>query len=257
MALQRFFPDPRYQDPFPDQCPSVPAPVQAGRGGIHFVDHPAGKLVKRLYRRGGMLGRNRVYTFKDCRRAEHEFHVHQTCFDAGLPTSRPVGWVAEAKGSGLHITYFSESLEKARPLNEALVDTKELPSDLCDQIAAILTGLYQLGIEHTDLNLKNWLLAEQRLYIIDFDRARTFSEREITKKDYLIRALKRMARSALKLGVMPNAETRQKLIQVCSRHMSLDAAPIKSALAQIPTKAGLLQQIRWKISGSGRVPGQE
>ena len=147
-----------------------------GRGSVGFIDSPAGALVLRHFRRGGLLARLRGdhYLWLGAARSRgfREFALLQWLRAQDLPVPPPlaarcvrVGWFSA------RADLLSAELPAAQTLAERLrADT--LDAGDCAAVGALLARFHRAGVDHADLNAHNILWSGADLYLIDFDRGR-------------------------------------------------------------------------------------
>ena len=227
-------------------------PIQAGsgRGQVALIDHPRGVLAERAYRHGGFRRHFLANWFWHSARPSQEFRVHQKVFDNHIPTVEPVGW-RETSGwvpGWRRYWYYTVYLPGASPLTEVLKLGVNQRSILA-QAAKILHSLYNLGIYHKDLNLHNWLVWMNHLRMIDFDGAKHM---EWSPQTYIATCLKRMVRSAVKLGL---AGHRMLYLRFCiqlGRQFNLSPRQIANAVPKDAARVSFWRELRWKLSGGHR-----
>lgn len=237
-----------------DNLPRRPLNPDGGRGEVNLIDHPRGPVVARAYRHGGLRRLVLAEHFTASSRAADEYRVHRHAFEHGLATPEPIGWSRRPSGlPGLcHITFYSAYLAESCSLATAL--RKPNGSRTYGlAAAALLKDLYDLGIWHSDLNLNNWLTAQGRLWLIDFDRA-VFPHR-LEPQAFLVKSLNRMARSAGKLGLRLSTREMLRFALVCCRQFGLESRTVLAQLQPPAVDPHFFREIRWKIFGGRREIG--
>ncbi|MDJ0841618.1 MAG: lipopolysaccharide kinase InaA family protein [Acidobacteriota bacterium] len=225
-----------------------PLNTGSGRGVVSLIRHPRGLLVERQYRHGG--ARRRVFprSFpRGGKRPDHEYRIHRRVFEAGISTVEPVGWSETAASlPGLRYYYFYSGYEPgAIPLPKFIREGRLRPGHL-RQMATILKQLFDLNIFHTDLNLNNWLVRDDRVYLIDFDKAR---ETEMDAETYLTACLLRLLRSVKKLGFL---QKRRHMLRFLVYAASRFEVSVENAIKSIPKQfftERFWDKCRWMISG--------
>lgn len=200
-----------------DACPLVRAAEEGdGDGGTVAggrAEHPVVAMgggesaVVRRYRRGGMMRHVNAERYFRGHRALEELRVTETARQHGVVVPEVLAAGERRNGIGyvaLFATGFitgAAGLEQVLREDSASGDTLQVLRATGGQIGA----MHEAGIAHPDLNLRNVLVARraddtaQCVHLIDFDRARLFGapvSRALRARD-----LKRLARSAAKLGV--------------------------------------------------------
>jgi 3-deoxy-D-manno-octulosonic acid kinase len=147
-----------------------------GRGGVSFVETPAGACVLRHYHRGGLVARvsadRYFWTGADRTRAFREFRLLDHLVRAGLPAPAPVAAHYERRG----ISYVADLLVRRIPAAETLAERLSrdgLDTALARRIGETIARFHAAGACHADLNAHNILIDERgAVSLIDFDRGR-------------------------------------------------------------------------------------
>jgi 3-deoxy-D-manno-octulosonic acid kinase len=145
-----------------------------GRGGVAFVETPAGACVLRHYHRGGMAARvsadSYLWTGAKRTRSFREFRLLDHLAAAGLPVPAPVA--ARYVRSGM--SYRADLIVRRIPSVETLAERLArgaLDAPLGERVGATLARFHAAGACHADLNAHNILLdARNHVALIDFDR---------------------------------------------------------------------------------------
>jgi len=178
-----------------------------GRDRLRFfrMDNGETALV-RAYRHGGLLrALTGDFFFTWPPRPFRELAVTEEVRRRGILTLEIVGaWVKRAWGPFYRGWLVTRELSGAHDLWAALGSHLYVGEDgmcLLRSVAQSLRRMHGRGVYHRDLNLKNILVRREkdgiRSYIIDFDKARLFSEEVPPKKAE--RNLNRLLRSVCKL----------------------------------------------------------
>jgi 3-deoxy-D-manno-octulosonic acid kinase len=149
---------------------------EGGRGGVSFVETPAGACVLRHYHRGGFAARvsadRYLWTGAKRSRAFREFRLLDHLVCAGLPVPAPVA--AHYARNGL--SYVADLLVRRIPASETLAERLArgaLDSALAGRVGATIARFHAAGACHADLNAHNILIDERgAVSLIDFDRGR-------------------------------------------------------------------------------------
>lgn len=194
-----------FRQPWPEHLPSIPGrrtPASpSGRGSLRLITLPNAIIAERKYLHGGFR-RNlmRDLFFNPRRRAQLEFRIHTSLFDAGFPTLEPVGWAEFPSALPFFSRYFYYTVydPNAQPLPQVM---RHAPRALTwlPQIRDVLLSLFHHQVFHTDLNLNNWLLRGDQILLIDFDRAKPADP--MNPLHFAALSLARMTRSADKLNL--------------------------------------------------------
>ena len=142
-----------------------------GRAAVQFFPLEQGEGVIRTYRRGGLpawLVRDRFLG----NRMRQEFNVHRAYYLAGGPVPEPLGVCWQR-----HFFFYRGAIATRRLAGETLLD-------FLSQADAAETGkmlrlagqairhMHDFGLWHADLQVKNLMVTESHVWLIDFDRAR-------------------------------------------------------------------------------------
>jgi hypothetical protein len=157
-----------------------------GRGGVQR----RGELVLRPYRRGGLLRWFVRSTYASPRRFEREWLVHRALWEAGYPTSRPLGYGFRRRGLAFEGVYLS-----------AYVEGVPWPADWpagqahLDRLGQGLDALAAWGLWAPDLNATNVLVTEAGLCLLDWDRSAFVPGQELLPlyRRRLSRSLRKLA----------------------------------------------------------------
>ncbi len=151
-----------------------------GRSNALFLETGFGPAVLRHYLRGGWaahLSRDRyVYTGLERSRPIAEFHMLAQLYQMGLPVPQPLA--AQCAREGL---FYSGDLITRRLLDVVpLADLSEIQQTdpaMWITAGACIRLFHDHGLVHADLNARNILVGgENKVYLIDFDRARIKQE---------------------------------------------------------------------------------
>ena len=218
----------------------------SGRGRVRTLVHPKGILLERQYRHGGMRRWFLPTLFFRSQRAQQEYETHLKAFQGGVNTPRPVGWREFPMGFFLARHYFYTCyLDDACPLPQWLQKGGSGGSLLPSMVETLFT-LYQLRIQHGDLNLNNWLISGDRPLIIDFDKAGKASTNPV---DYVTACTGRMARSGKKLGLLNKKRLFFRFVCLLAKRWRLSPRRILQYLPSHYSHIRPVDRWRWKISG--------
>lgn len=170
---------------------------EGGRGAAWFIRRSESDWVLRHYRRGGLVARlSRDWYFwagEAAVRSVAEFRLLQHLHREGFPVPQPVAAFYRRHGIGYRAALIIERIAQARPLTAMLQGGEPA---VWAQVGATIARFHRSGVEHADLNANNILLADGKVWLIDFDRGR------IRKADQAWQQanLDRLERSLRKLG---------------------------------------------------------
>lgn len=157
----------------PDHWGARAAPVEVGgRGAAWFIDSGRGRWVLRRYRRGGLVARvsqdRYLFTGEQRVRSVAEFRLLARLRALGLPVPAPVAAMYVRRAGMYRAALLIERIENVRPLSAWLV--QEAPAGMWDMVGRTLARFHAAGVDHADLNANNILVADQAVWLIDFDR---------------------------------------------------------------------------------------
>lgn len=179
--------------------------VGGGRGGVAFLDTPVGPCVLRHYRRGGLvaplLGDRYVWNGRVRSRGFAEFSLLAELRRRGLPVPVPIAARYARRGVYYTADLITRTIENARTL-AGIIAVRRFDSALAAQVGALVARFHAAGVDHADLNAHNILVADERLWLIDFDRG----EIRGTGTAWKLANLARLKRSLLKVGACDQDE---------------------------------------------------
>lgn len=180
----------------------------SGRGVTLYVDAGHAHWVLRPYRRGGLFARlvRRWYLFtgRENTRCFREFRVLARLYAQGLPVPRPVAAWYERSGLVYRAALITVRVAQSDTLARVLKLEPLAPQSWL-AIGRCLREFHDSNLCHADLNAHNILLDnEQRVYLIDMDRARFRSRGGRWQQANLAR----LRRSLNKVSVEEGAEFR-------------------------------------------------
>lgn len=173
-----------------------------GRGGIVFVDTPAGAAALRHYRRGGLVGRINAefYLWTGARRTRGfaEFRLLAALHDAGLPVPAPIAARYQRDRWRYRADLLTARIDAASTLAQQL-EAGTIDPELAADIGETIARFHVLGVCHADLNAHNILIdGDGKVWLLDFDRGRL----RMPAMGWQQANLARLRRSLLKLGAL-------------------------------------------------------
>lgn len=184
----------------PDNEDLAAQPVQAGgRQSSWYVSGTFGRGVLRHYRRGGMVARiskdRYIWTGQWRTRSFAEFKVLVQLREHGLLVPTPLGAAYWVDGATYRAALLVERIEDAVPL------ALQLEVAQPDAVAQAILALHDAGAWHADLNAYNILLdGKQRVWLIDFDRARLITPTPAQRRLNLTRLRRSLIKVAGETG---------------------------------------------------------
>lgn len=182
--------------------------TSGGRGGAWFVDSESASLVLRHYRRGGLVAKlaEQTYLFTGFDRARSlaEFRLLEHLKSLGLPVPDPVAAIAWKYRL---FWYRAAILVKRIPGAVTFADCERLTDEgLWQQLGRMVRQFHDQGLDHVDLNCDNVLVANETLYLIDFDRCQLRSSFAGSAERWKRANLMRLQRSMRKRLVFSGPE---------------------------------------------------
>lgn len=146
-----------------------------GRGTAWFVRHAGHDLVLRHFRRGGLLApvlRDRyLWNGLESTRALREWRLLDELYRRGFPVPRPIAARVRRRGLYYRADLMTGRIPTAISLTQALRGAPLSPEQW-QSIGRCVRRFHSAHVHHADLNANNILLADGRIYLIDFDRGR-------------------------------------------------------------------------------------
>lgn len=172
--------------------------VAEGRGSTLFIQYQELQLALRQYLRGGLFGKiiKSHYLFRSWQRtrAFQEFELLIFLQTHHAPTPVPIIARAVKRGLIYSADIITLRISNAKNLCDYL-KSQPLDEDGYRKIGQAIRFIHDLNVNHTDLNINNILIDEQRcVWIIDFDNCRRMNKDGWWKK----RNLSRLKRSFYK-----------------------------------------------------------
>ncbi len=166
-----------------------------GRGGVQR----RGELVLRPYRRGGLLRWLVHSTYASPRRFEREGLVHRALWEAGFPTTRPLGYGFRRRGVGFEGVYFSAFLEGPSWPSDWPAGEAQLA-----RLGQALRALAQWRLWAPDLNATNVLVTQGGISLLDWDRSAFVPDRDLLPlyRKRLVRSLQKLAAPVHLIGAV-------------------------------------------------------
>lgn len=184
----------------PQAWSTAAIPVSGGgRGSAWFLDAGNEHWVLRQYSRGGLVARisRRLYFFGGSGRVRSfsEFRLLNQLQCHGMPVPVPVAARYQRVGPCF---YQAEIIVRRIPGAVPFADylSGEYPV-LWREVGALVRRFHDAGVYHADLNCHNILVADDALYLIDFDKGHLSRDGELPPR-LKSRNLKRLKRSLAK-----------------------------------------------------------
>ncbi len=173
-AFDRF--EPRLFDPDWLETEGLVTGSAPGRGSARFLRAEGLDMVLRHYMRGGLVARVSKDLFlrvsAAASRAMREFELLDWMRGQGLPVPRPLAARYDPSGAVYRADILMERIPDALPLDQ-LIGHAALGEDTWREIGAVIAAMHLLGVDHSDLNVRNILLdGAGAVWLIDFDKCR-------------------------------------------------------------------------------------
>ena len=149
--------------------------LSVGREGVTVFKHHEAELVLRHYRRGGMM--RHVVKERYCwqglekTRAFGELDVLQRLYGSNVDVCQPFAARVQRSGLVYKASLITHLVPAATPLSAALAN-RPLSTAVWQNVGQAIHAMHAKGVFHADLNAHNILLANNKVVLIDFDKAR-------------------------------------------------------------------------------------
>lgn len=199
-----------------------------GRGGVAFVETPAGMCALRHYHRGGLAARlsgdGYVWTGARRTRSFHEFRLLAELANAGLPVPAPIAGRYVRDGLRYRADLLTRRIAPARTLAETVAEGR-IDANLAERVGRTIARFHAASVWHADLNAHNIVIDEaDGVWLIDFDRGRLRK----AKFSWQAANIARLRRSLDKLGArrIASFDTRFWHPLLAAYHDTLARTPI-------------------------------
>jgi 3-deoxy-D-manno-octulosonic acid kinase len=168
-----------------------------GRGRLERFNYQMGSGLIRKYWRGGLM----QYIMRDRylleNRALGELQLHAKLHELGLPVPPPLGASWERCGP-IYRGWFATHEMPAVDLLSYLHSNPDADETILPQCGSVIRFMHDRGVYHADLQVKNILIGDSAIYLIDFDKARIYEKLSPLKR---AQNLSRLRRSMRKNGM--------------------------------------------------------
>jgi 3-deoxy-D-manno-octulosonic acid kinase len=171
----------------------------SGRGLTYFFRWSGDQLVLKHYHRGGLFAKwlsdRYVRTGVTRSRPWKEWSLLKKLIELALPVPIPVAVRVQISGLFYRADIITKAILNASPLSTWLSNSMA-HSTPWESIGKTIMNFHHAGVYHADLNANNILIDnEQKVYLIDFDKARIRRPQIFWQQ----KNLRRLQRSLLKL----------------------------------------------------------
>lgn len=168
-----------------------------GRGEVWRFPLPEGHGIVRPYRRGGLMRLVLHNAFFLKNRPLHEFRVHLYLYRSGLAVPEPLGVAWRRRGLLFSGALATRELT-GRHLQDYLAAAPRYPEDTLRRVGSLIRELHDAGVYHADLQVRNVFVGVDRVYLMDFDRARRRTRlSKLSRARNLLRLRRSFAKSFL------------------------------------------------------------
>lgn len=161
-----------------------------GRGTALFIQRGATEWVLRHCCRGGLIGKiiadSYVWLGLSRSRVWREWRLLDELRKANLPVPRPIAAAVHRRGLLYRADIITDRVPNAAPLSDT-IEHRSLPAQIWKSIGQTVRRMHDLGVWHADLNAHNILIANEQVWLIDFDRGRIRAEKKRWKDSNLAR----------------------------------------------------------------------
>jgi tRNA A-37 threonylcarbamoyl transferase component Bud32 len=204
------------------------------------------RMVLRQYSHGGLL-RNitrNLYLFGS--RSFQELALTQEILSCGIPTIQPIGAIRRFVFPIFYKAYFlSLEVPRAIDLKNFLQEMGPHPSSedlvlkrkIIQSAGHLLRQFHQAGFFHGDLQLKNFLVAGEQIFLIDFDRSYRKSALSIQERMKNLLRLNRSVEKWKRFGLPVTRTDRWRFFSVYSEGDVKVQKAMKKALRNYPLRS--------------------
>jgi 3-deoxy-D-manno-octulosonic acid kinase len=182
--------DPAWFDPAHWRADGRSSDIPGGRGSVSYVDAPFGPVVIRHYRRGGLVARLMgdfyLWSGEDRTRGFAEFRLLSQLRDLGLPVPAPIAARYVRSGFGYRGDLITRRIDNAATFAD-LLEVGRFDGDVARRIGEEIAAFHGAGAYHADLNAHNILIADERIWMVDFDRGALRTPNEVWRRSNLER----------------------------------------------------------------------
>ncbi len=144
---------------------------KSGRGAVYTFDLADGKGILRPYRRGGVLAKYREDRYWRSNRPLKELIVLEHAFKHALPVPQPLGVLWEQTGQSFTGAIATRYLPGISLQEWAANHAPDEDDGILSQCGRAIREMHSAGIYHADLQIRNIIVGEGKVYIIDFDKS--------------------------------------------------------------------------------------
>lgn len=179
-----------------------------GRGEAIFFEHPGVEAplhcVLKHYHRGGMIARLSNDRYLGCRvehtRSFKEWRLLNYLHKLELPAPIPIAASVTQKGLSYQADLVTKEITGVETLADILMK-KELDENTWRRVGICIRRFHDHDVYHADLNARNILVADDHIYLVDFDKGAVRHLGDSWKASNMTR----LKRSLMKFEAKPEA----------------------------------------------------
>jgi tRNA A-37 threonylcarbamoyl transferase component Bud32 len=211
------------------------------------------RVVIRRYSHGGLFRKFTRDLFLSGARSFQELALTEEIRSCGIPTVQPIGAIHHSALFPLYRAYLlSLEVPHCKDLIQYLKDLRSLslsqmlPSKrrIIGTAAVLLIHFHQAGFFHRDLQLKNMLVADERVLLIDFDRSYRKGVLSIRERVGNLLRLNRSVEKWARLGLPITWRDRMRFFSIYAGNDAEIREAMRKALRTY-TLRSLLHRIGW------------
>ncbi len=176
----------------------TPQDAATGRSRNLLIDLP--EMPEQLHLRplnhGGLLARVTEDRFASLNRPLTELEVNASLFQRGAPVAEPACVIARRNGLFWHAAFATVHLENTSD-GAAFLNSAPDPQSLeraARSAGSAIRSIHDFGCKHPDLHIKNLMVAEARITVVDLDRASLVATVSARRRMYELMRLRRSLR---------------------------------------------------------------
>jgi 3-deoxy-D-manno-octulosonic acid kinase len=228
-----------------------------GRGALYHVADPAGGLLVRPFRKGGLLRLLRGARFRGPWRPLEELVLDRRLAAVGVPVPEAVGCVVLRAPTGWRGFLITREVQGALDLEAWLYGvaspTGLAPSRVLRRAGRAVRALHDAGVAHADLHPKNLLVTpDGAVLVLDLDRARAGDAP--LEDDARLGNLARLGRAIEKHRLKGLRTSRRQALRFLEGYAG-DRAAARRWLDRVRTRLRLdlgLRTLWWRLLGEAR-----
>jgi 3-deoxy-D-manno-octulosonic acid kinase len=165
-----------------------------GRGVVNkAILTDLGDVVIKCYRRGGFFGNfvSQYYVASGLKRSELEFNILNKVRELGINAPKPIAFAYQ--GTGIYKAWLvTKLIADSKNLADLSLIDKDRAVEITSKLSEALILLIKNRIFHVDLHPGNVLVKDSdELYILDFDKASSFSGSTLVLRNKYLRRWRR------------------------------------------------------------------